>query len=316
MGPSLNSYNGAKCYAKDDFGIKLEKKTININTSPFGKVDERVIDVAAEATLTPEGRWSNALIAAWFTPFANMIRGTSLLGIGSDLPFVASANDGEVHTIASAAITKLPDIFLSAKKTLLGSMTFKGYRILGSNWTTASSLYTVTTGGSVVDATFAPSKIVVQPYTAVWGSIAGFTTVDTEEGWTISFNIHTKEIETDTAGTLDVRFQGIEIMAKCVPVGPTSANVLQAANIQGLSGTNGMNRGYSLNNDGSGGVVADLVITGADGVTAVTVKAANIKGAGYEFGATKLREGEIGFVATRTFSAGAQQAIFSLVAPS
>jgi len=52
------------------------------------------------------------------------------------------------------------------------------------------------------------------------------------------------------------------------------------------------------------------------GATVVTIGAANIKTAGYQFGATKLRAGEVGFVATRKFTAGVQQPLFVLASAS
>ena len=50
--------------------------------------------------------------------------------------------------------------------------------------------------------------------------------------------------------------------------------------------------------------------------TIVTIGAANIKTSGFAFGAVKLRAGEVGWVATRKFTAGAQQPLFALAAAS
>jgi hypothetical protein len=331
-GPALCSYRGGKAFSKEDFEIKTNLETLEIDTSAHGKVDERAINAHVEASFTPEGRWSNALINAIWSDFANMVKGTSLVGYtathagsvstitamnsATDNPFVASAADGEVHTIVAASVNKLPEIFLSAKKTLIGSLGLRGYRSNAKGWQDAGSLYTIGAGGSIVDATFTPEGIVVQPYTAVWGGVAGFTSFDTEDGWTIRFNLTTKEIEVDSQGKIDVAFDKLEVMASCVPVGPTSAQILTACNIQGLSGAHGMTRGYSLQNDGSGGVVPDLVISGQDAATIVTIGAANIKTSGFAFGAVKLRAGEVGWVATRKFTAGAQQPLFALAAAS
>lgn len=323
-GPAKLTFNGASIFTKDDFEIKIDKQTLRINTSAHGKVDERAIEIRAEASFVPEGRWLSALLNGIFNPFANATVGQSILNVkntapffntgGSvvDVPFTASGADGEIHRIPAACVTKLPDLYLSAGRTMLGQMTVTGYRVLGTDWTDDSSLYTVTpSGGSVVDATFTPGSIIVQPYLASWGSIAGFTDFDTENGWTISFELETKEIPIDSQGNLDRAFVSLGIMAKCTPVGPTSTQILAAAQIQG-----GLPRGYSLQNDGGGGVIPDLEITGHDGSTIITVSAANLKTEGFAFGATKLRAGEVGFVATRKFSAGVQQPLFSLASAS
>jgi hypothetical protein len=331
-GPALNSYRGGKFFSKEDFEIKTNLETLEIDTLAHGKVDERAINAHVEASFTPEGRWSNALINSIWSDFANMVKGTSLVGYtathagsvstitamnsATDNPFVASAADGEVHTIVAASVSKLPEIFLSAKKTLIGSLGLRGYRSNAKGWQDAGSLYTIGAGGSIVDATFTPEGIIVQPYTAVWGAVAGFTSFDTEDGWTIRFNLTTKEIEVDSQGKIDVTFDKLEVMASCIPVGPTSAQILAATNIQGLSGLHGMTRGYSLQNDGGGAIVPDLVISGQDASTIVTIGAANIKTSGFAFGAVKLRAGEVGWVATRKFTAGAQQPLFALAAAS
>lgn len=310
-GPSKNTFNGGTFFSKEDFEIKVVKETLVIDDSAHGKVDERAIEIFEEASITPDGRWTNAILNAIVNPFANMLPGASLL-TGSDLPFIANGADGQIHQMNAACVTKLPDIYLSAKKTLFGSFTVKGFRSLATGWTDANSLHTLTgTGGSLTDATFSPQGVIVQPYSATWGTKTGFTSFDTQDGWTISFNLRAEEIEVDSTGKIDIAFRTLEVMAKCTPVGPTAANILAAAGIQG-----GLPRGYSLNNDGSGGVTPDLVITGADGATVVTLSAANVKTAGFAFGATKLRAGEIGFVATRKYSAGAQQPLFVLAAAS
>ena len=83
----------------------------------------------------------------------------------------------------------------------------------------------------------------------------------------------------------------------------TQTDKLQAA----LDRLNTAVRGASLQ-AGS----ADLAITGADGTTIITLKSAQMVGAGYRFGLSVLRNGEVGWVATRPFVAGVPQALFSI----
>lgn len=324
-GPALGSFRGSKFFTKEDFNIALHKDTINIDTSAHGKVDERNIEDYGEMSITTEGRFDANFINAFYSPYANMILGTSLVGFTAtflgttptitatnsvtDEPVVFNSADKQIHQLVAACLTKLPDLFLSAKKTMIGSATFRGVRGNALGWADANSIYNfAATGGSIADSTFTPAGIIVQPYTGVWGTVPGFTSFDTQEGWTINFNLKTKTIEIDSQGVCDVTFDGIDIMAKCTPVGPTAQNILDAAKIQGT----GIKRGQSMQDDGSGGVTPDLVITGLDGTTVITLSACQLKTAGYGFGATRLRAGEVGFIATRKFSAGAQQPLFSM----
>lgn len=310
-GPAKITWNSATLYSKDDFDIVLEKDTIPVMTSAHGKVDERATETKAECSFTPEGRWNDALIAAIFTPFANMAVGTSII-TGTDRPMVAVSAD-QTHTIVAAGITKLPDIILSATKTLLGPITFTGVRKLAGDWETADSLYTIGSGASIADATFNPLDIKMQPYLATWGAVSGFEDFETEDGWTISFNLQTEEKKTDSGGILDIRFKSIEIMAKCVPIGPTAAQILANLRMQGT----GNPRGHSLAEVSPGGAASPaLTITGDDGTDYCVIANAALKSGGYKFGSTVLRNGEIGFVGARTFSSGAQQALFTLDAPA
>lgn len=325
-GPALCTYlspndgtTTVKINVKEDFEIKDIVETMEIGTSAAAHVDERAIEAYSEATITPTGIWTTALLNAIYTPFANYKRGFSLLNslnaTPADLPFIANAVDGEIHTIGSAAITKVPDLFLSAKKTMIGSMTVKGFRKKGTGWNDATSLRAIAaTGGTGADSTFSPASIIVQPYSATWGSVSGFSGFDTQDGWTIQFAIKTNEIETDSQGKIDIAFDSISVMAKCVPIGPTSSQILAAMKFQGLTLPNG--RGQSLQSDGAGGTTPDLVISGVNdaGATAITLTAAQLKTSTDAFSPFKLRAGEIGFVATRKFSAGLPQALFSMAA--
>lgn len=311
-GPAKIVFGDAVMFSKEDFDVAIEKETMEVKTSAHGKVGERAIDVKAECSFTPEGRWTSTFIDAIWTPYANKVIGESIIG-DTDKPLVMYGADGEVHTILAAGITKLPDVILSATKTLVGNITFNGVRKVGDyDWESADSLYTIGTGGAAgfVDSTFDPLNIKTQPYLGTWGAIGGFVGFDTEDGWTVSFDVQTAERKTDRHGLLDLRFVSIAVMAKCVPIGPTSAQILSALEVQG-----GRARGYDLG-DNAADYVDELTIVGDDGTTYVTIPSASLKTAGYRFGPTVLRNREIGFVAARTFSAGAQQALFTLGAPA
>lgn len=328
VGPAKLVHRGATLFTKDDFEVNTSVDTFNINTSPHGKVDERAIEAKAECSFTPEGRYAAALIGALWSPFANMKIGTSLVGYtatingttgaatitavnsSTDEPLVISAADGQVHTIIAAAVTKPPDILLSATKTMIGQATISGVRQNGKAWTDADSLYTIGSADgdtNIADSTFAPSSIRTQPYTAIWTGISGFDTAfESEDGFTVSWDVKTTDMKTDTSGVVDIRLTEIAVMVKCVPIGPTAAQIQAALKYQG----SGSARGHSL-----AGVGAQLQITGADSTNYVTIPTASLKTAGYRFGSTALRNREIGFVAARTFSGGAQQPLFTLGAP-
>ena len=308
---------------KADASVKDIIETLTINTSAAAKVDERAIEAYSEMTLEPAGIWTTAVLNCLYKPFANYKRGASLLNgypasmypfTGAvDLPWVANGIDGEAQTLVAGAITKLPDLFLSAKKTMIGSMTVRGFRSKGKGWSDATSLRNIgaVAGTDNIDASLTLAKLPTQPYSATWGAVPGFVGFDTQDGWIISFQIGTQEIEVDSTGKLDIAFDSITVMAKCAPVGPTSANILAAQAIQGA----GVVRGYSMAEQQSPPTInSDLMITGQDGATIITLKQPALKTSGYEFGAFKLRAGEVGFIVTRPMIAGAPGELFTMTA--
>ncbi len=87
-------------------------------------------------------------------------------------------------------------------------------------------------------------------------------------------------------------------MAKVRPYGPTHTQIDAAI---------GVNAGRTLGSQlANATTAADLVLSGPNSKT-ITLKNADVVGAGFEFGGTKLGTGEIGFVTTMQFTAGAPQ---------
>lgn len=311
VGPALCTHGAAQWFSKDDVTVSLDQDTFNVETAAHGKIDERAIDIKAEASMTPAGQWNAAFRAAVWNRYANMVIGTSIFG-ATDTPLVIKAPDtaGGTHTLICAAVTKLPDIILSATKTMIGSLGFTGIRGLsGTAWNVDNAVYTVTASdGSIVDATFDAEDIVTQPYFGNFGAVAGLNgAFETEDGWTISFDLQTEARQVDSLGTIDYKFKSISVMAKCVPIGPTAAQLLSAAKIQG--GT--ARRGQSFYGIGNTLYIGSSYADPTSGYTLYVPKA-HLKSEGFRFGATVLRNGEVGFVAARGFSSGAQQALFTV----
>jgi hypothetical protein len=287
-------------FSQDDIPVNLIQDTLPIITSAYGEVDQRALDARIELSFTPEGRW-NAATLAFLWPYGNTAAGASIFGT-SDTPTTINASDGALHTIIASAVTAMPSLSLSAARTIVGPVTITGVRKNNTAWATADGLYTIAAGATMTDTTWAPSLVKVQHYTGAWGAVTGFTAIGTQDGWSVDFDLQLDSIVTDDIGTVDMRFRSLGVLARCMPVGPTPAQILTNLQLQDT----GAARGRSM------ATANDLVITGADTTTIVTLKQAALKTAGFRFGATVLREGEIGFFATRPFSSGVQGAIFTL----
>jgi hypothetical protein len=327
-GPALCVWNSASSFfTKDSVSIAIAPSTFQVSTDAFGPIDTREDSHQVVASMTPDGAWTAALVPELW-PYANLPIGASIYGTfdvvtgvvadaGVSKPLVINGRDGAIHTLVNAAVTKMPDIILSANKTMLGSMEFTGLRgILTTDtaWATDASLYTqATTGGAAAFAGntgFTTASIKTQAYSATWGSVAGFAAaapLRSVDGFTVSFDMSTYDVSTDDLGVIDKRLNSVGVMVKCTPIGPTPLQIQAAQLYQNTGAARGKSIGVSAN---------DFVITGADSTTVVTIKNARIVSHGFRFGSTVLREGEIGFVGVRAVTSGAQTSMWTLAPAS
>jgi hypothetical protein len=303
QGPVKAVRDTAVFFTQDSPVVSLRPETSPLVLASHGEIDKRLLHYVVETSLRPDGRLSAALIALFWNNFANLAPGASLFG-DADVPLALHASDGALHTFKASAVTRIPDMILGVDQTAIGQATLTGVIGTGLDADDADSLYTVAAGSTFVDATMANGGgFKRQQYFAAWGAVTGFTAFEAEERWTVSFNLRLQPRVIQ--GVLrDIRFLGVEVMARCVPVGPTSANILAALELQGSSD--------ALPGRSSYDNAAALTITGADGTTTFTIPKASIQGAGFRFGGDVLRQGEVGFYACRNFTTGAQQALYTV----
>lgn len=302
VGPAKIVRGTGIVFTKENFAVRLDKATTPIVVDAYGKVDEREEDIVARCSFTPEGRWDSAT-RSFLWPYLNPSIGSDIFGT-SDTATAIHDSNSHLHTIIASAVTKMPNIRLAANATMVGEVEIAGVRSNNTGWATSSTVYTAaTSGGTLTDTGFANSLIKVQNYSAAWGSLTGFTTIQTEDGWNIEFDVGLQWIKTDEIGSVTAKLVSVGVMARCVPLNISQTNIDTQLRIQATGGA----RGRSYAADG-----ADLVITGADTTTVVTIKGAALKTAGYRFGARTLRDGEMAWVATRGFSAGVAQALVTL----
>ncbi len=295
-GPAVIGFNSVTFYSEGDVTVETNIETFDIQSSRLGKIDERMKDPMFKVRFKVLGDIT-AFATLW--PYGATITGASLF-TGTDKVLTVQGVDGELWTFAAAALTKMPEITLSATKPIIGEVEFTCLRTNNTAWSATNSIVAITSG-SFTDTTFpAESLILTQPVTMAWGS-SPWNAIQTEAGTVVNFNMELKPIETDTDGIVDYRFVKLEVSAKLKPVNTTDAQMLTALGIQGTSAA----RGRSLNSVGH-----DLVLTTTGFV--VTLTKAAIKTSGAMFGATVLRNGEFGFVATRTISAGVASPLFTI----
>ena len=308
-GPAAILWKSQTFYTLDDIKVVIALETRDLTASAFGKVDEVVLNRKIEVTATPIGLWAggstdfaNRCIAL-FT-WINALPGTAIFPAtqAAETPLVIWTTDGTKYTFPSAAITKMPSINLSTEKVICGPVTWTCLEALAAStniiqaWSVASMME-ATTSVAFTDATFSTSDILEDSYTAVWGSIAGFTGVETKNGFTIEPSMTIQPVTTDTYGIIDYTLGSVSVTCKFQPVGSvTPDNMIAAMKIQGT----GSARGMSLASIQSS---TDLVISGSTtGRLKVTLKGAQLKSGGMAFGLVTERVGELEFITTRNWT--------------
>ena len=165
--------------------------------------------------------------------------------------------------------------------------------------------------------TFSPVTRLNCVYTGSWAATGAFSSFTSQDGFQLEFPFETQEIDPDGYGVVDILFKKIEAMCKVKPFAATSTPISEneAINYLGWQGA-GNYRGESLNTLSS---THDLTITGnaAAGQTVhqhlvVNLSMAALIGSKMQFGNGTLRNGEFGFIATRTFSGTGMNTLASL----
>jgi hypothetical protein len=285
-----------------EFSINLKESLANVMIGGQ-TIDKRWIQYTAEATINPDGRMTAAAIAQFWNNYSNMLPGADIFG-SADVPAIITGSDGAIHTLKATAWTGLPSLRLHPEQGAIGPATLTAIIGSGKNWTDADAFYEVTTGGTFTDATWISSDPLRQQYSAAFGAVGGLTDFQAVDGFTVDFRLGVSPI--NIAGiTRSMKFGSLEVMVRCIPAKPTTAQLLTALKVDAASA--------GLTGRSNFSAAAALTITGPASATAVvTIPKASIVTGGFTFSGEKLRTGEIGFYACRNYSTGAQAALYTI----
>jgi len=222
----------------------------------------------------------------------------------TDVPCKIWTPDGRLYTFPRAAVTRHPELHLGIAKPLFGRTEITAIVATGKSLGDAAALYTIAEsgaadpGGQMGLADFARGA-----WTGVWGTAAGFggevngTPIEAEDEWVLSNEVKYSPLPVQKLARA-YQLDSVKFMARVRPYGPTHTQIDAAI---------GLNHGRLLGSQIAGSATAaDLVLTGPNAKT-ITLKCADVVGAGFEFGGTRLGTGEIGFVTTVQFTGGVPQ---------
>lgn len=295
-GPGSLIFDGGTFFDKNEIAATVEIEKSLTSSALHGDAGHAHLDTTGKVTFTPLGEWENL---TKLYPYLSSLPGDEMM-TATDKPVVVHGRDTERITYAAGCITQMPEIICSPTETLFGQAEITCLRAADADWDDSNSLYTIDTA-AFSHAAFSKAAILRVPFTAAWGS-SPWDAIRTETGWRISFNLEYDFVTDDEKGKVGVTFKRLEVMARCTPLAKSMTAILAAMNLQGGSAR----RGQSM----EGG--SNLVLTGAGGSPVITVNKPIIERAGFRWGSTTLRSGEIGFIAQRTFSSGVPQPLLTL----
>lgn len=281
-----------------DIKVNMQLDTFDIPSSEYGNIDQRRGNVKIELTFQPVGTVTSDMLDILYPHLALPV-GASLFGTTDTkwtIQPVAGLGKIELH---ACAVTKMPDIVVSATKTSFGEVTVTAILKNATAWDNAAARYTYTASGSAPTlAAIDTALIPTIPAAVSWGSI--LSSVKTTDGVIVSFDMQTNDEESDEDGIFDVTLGNIAASAKFTPVaGATESALLTALGLQG----NGIFRGTSTTG-------ANLTIAAVrPGGLKVVIPSARLSELPLTYGMQSRRFGEVTFRGYRTSGAAATVSI-------
>jgi hypothetical protein len=299
-GPAVAQFGGATIFTQGDIEDNFGITTWQPDSAAHGKLDERIDMRNATVSLTPVGAWDLTALGL-LIPYRTTLIGASLFG--ADVPLVVKTVAGQKHTYYATAITGMPELRFGSKQTLLGQATWTCIGKNNTAWTTADSFRKVEAEafGDPTWATFDPDDVITEPPVISWDTPTTATSFETVDGVNVSFSLETDNVETDEDGVVDMTLGDVGVLVRFRPLGQTEAEI---QNLLGLQGAGAYTRGAKLLSKGY-----DLSLTHSLG--SLTVHNAALVTAGFRFGRTTLRHGEVGFVAARKFTGGKRDPLWT-----
>lgn len=291
------TFNGATFWTRDDVLPRIAHELTEQRSSMFGRVTKTRAARMIEVTLPLFGLWEN--LTTLFPPTViNPTIGSRVFS-GADLPLVLHAKNGDRLTISNARITGLATLKLAANQPIFGgAVKFNGLLANNADPTDAAAYYTFD-NAAYVEGDFALTNFLSKSWSGAWGARAGFTSLLTEAGWDLSWELGMEPDLVDGLGAVDMYLTNFSAKASCIPVGPTVAqletNLFYQGDAKAAIGT-GLHES-----------VDDLVLT--SGAASITLKSAALTETGFAFAPSKKRVTDTVWETVRGFSAGAPQAM-------
>jgi hypothetical protein len=305
-GPCQVEWAGLKFVTNDPVEVTLNPETFDIKTDTFGKIEPRLKSRTASIKFTPSGQWVGEALGL-ISAASGRVPGTSILA--GPMVIKPLISPQLVHTVGRAGLTSVPDLFLSASKTMFGSLTFTGLAAADS---TTGAIITQS-AYSAPTSSFAPGNIITEPWIGNYGVKDGegefnpdadqvLLNIESEDGWTIRTEMGTQNLMADSWGVVDILQTDCGVSASCKPVGVTEAALL--AFLERSAGADvALRPGMSFALDPN----SCLYLKSLSGLFAATISNCGVTSGSMVWGSTRNRTDGLTFTAIRKFTTGAMQ---------
>jgi hypothetical protein len=294
-GPCYAAFNSQNIQFAGDVPVDAPVAWEDVETALYGRIDKIYRDLIVKAKGAP--RYYDTAALSTLFPYIAGVPGTVYPG-SSDVPCALNSTNGDIVSLTSAIVGKMPDFVLGVGPPLLGEMEFWGVIGNSADPSSSTAYFSKSTGNSYSNPAVADTAVIGnQEFTATWGSVSGLSSFQAQDKWSVSHELELEPVIIQ-GRTRAFRLVSYRAMAKCKPLGPTMAQIDAALHAQG-SGAAG---GYRGSTNG-----ANLVISGSSNMT-ITLGNAFMVGEGFVFGSKPLRNGEVGWVSSLNTSGGGSPA--------
>lgn len=291
--------------------IDFQEKRTKRSQAMHGYIRSTLDDQTVKISLTPFDSWLllPLLFPAYLGVTCTSGSSTGLLAIGTrPHDFYAGAPngkaatkvwtpDGRLYNVIRTAITKHPGMKFGVGQPLFTGMEIMGLAdpalALGATSALIQGNAITESGASDPDTTGFSVDFINGYWTGAWGSIAGFTALDAEDGWELMVDAK-YSVQTVQKRSYHMKLDSVEFIIKARLTGETHTQLA------------GKILAHTLGGSLSEGTATDLVLSGPSSKT-VMLKDCEVflDNQGFEFGSTKLGTGDVAFVSKIDFTAGA-----------
>lgn len=291
-GPAVIRFQNKIIRTAGDIKLSLSIDTFDIPSSEFGAIDQRRNNIMVSMTFQPVGTVTEDMIPIYWPHLALPIGGSLFGATDQSCEIIPVTGKGAFQHIC-CAVTKMPDIVISATKTSIGEMTITAIVANNTDWNNQKARYEYKDVSDLKLNAIEVASIPTIPARISWGT--NFTDLRSTEGVTVSFDMETNNEECDEDGIYDMTLVNISAQAGFTPLNAGVKEFLERLGLQG----EGVLRGTSTNGH-------DLTIAAArDGGLKVVIPSARLSELPLGFGMRANRIDAITLKGFRTSGAAA-----------